>query len=230
MGIKKLPIIVYSHYSYSDVWPLIFSQIKKYHPKNPIYLFTNEGIFEGVKSIYYSNFLDYNNRVIQCLSQIKEKIFLFLHEDMPLYATPNYKMLNRYLELITSNQVDSIKLIFAGEEYRKHSSDETLSVTNCSRFSIQPTLIKKSILLDILEQYPSDNLWQLESNISLSKFHPYEEYCSNLKGKKRGIHHYDSEVYPYIATAIVKGEWNFKEYPELKELLDTYHIKSRNYL
>ena len=29
---------------------------------------------------------------------------------------------------------------------------------------------------------------------------------------KRGAHHYDSSVYPYIATAIVKGKWNVTEY------------------
>ena len=32
--------------------------------------------------------------------------------------------------------------------------------------------------------------------------------------KKRGIHHYDSEVFPCIATAVVKGLWNISEYPE----------------
>ena len=43
------------------------------------------------------------------------------------------------------------------------------------------------------------------------------------------MYHFDSLVYPYIATAIVKGKWNFQEYPELKKLLDSYNIKSRNY-
>ena len=32
--------------------------------------------------------------------------------------------------------------------------------------------------------------------------------------------HYDSSVYPYVATAIVKGKWNMSQYPkQLEEIL-----------
>ena len=236
MGIKNLPIIIYSHSSYSDVWPLIFGQIKKFHTTNPLYLFTNEKSYDGVTSLYYDESLNYNNRVIQCLSQINNEIFLFLHEDMPLYDTPNYSVLDEYIKLIVNDSLDSIKLIFAGNETNfipgditQQYSHKNLTTTDWSHFSIQPTLIKKNTLLDILKRYPSSNLWELENNIHISKFHPYIEQCTSLKGKQRGIYHFDSLVYPYIATAIVKGKWNFQEYPELKNLLDIYNIKSRNY-
>ena len=43
--------------------------------------------------------------------------------------------------------------------------------------------------------------------------------------QKRGMHHYDSSVFPFIASAIVKGKWNLSEYPEeLGSLLDEYEI------
>lgn len=237
MGIKNLPIIVYSHSSYSDIWPLIFGQMKKFHTTNPLYLFTNKKSYDGVTSIYYDESLNYNNRVIQCLSQISDEVFLFLHEDMPLYDAPNYSVLDEYTELIINGNLDSIKLIFSGNETNFISEDiitqqnsfKNLTTTDWSHFSIQPTLIKKNILLDILERYPSSNLWELENNIHISNFHPYIEQCTSLKGKQRGMYHFDSLVYPYIATAIVKGKWNFQEYPELKNLLDIYNIKSRNY-
>lgn len=237
MGIKNLPIVVYSHSSYSDVWPLIFGQLKKFHTTNPLYLFTNEKSYSGVTSIYYDALLNYNNRIIQCLSQINNEVFLFMHEDMPLYDTPNYHILDEYLKLITNNNIDSIKLIFAGNKINSIQDSEilkkyiykNLTFTDWSHFSIQPTIIKKNTLLDILERYPSQNLWELENNIHTSNYHPYIEQCTSLKGKKRGIHHFDSLVYPYIATAVVKGDWNFQEYPELKKLLDKYNIKSRNY-
>jgi len=42
---------------------------------------------------------------------------------------------------------------------------------------------------------------------------------NNLKGlyhydgePKRGLNHFDSSVYPYIATALVRGKWNMSEY------------------
>ena len=44
-------------------------------------------------------------------------------------------------------------------------------------------------------------------------------------GKQRGRLHWDSKVYPYIATAVVKGKWNTKEYPnEMSVIADEYNI------
>ena len=43
--------------------------------------------------------------------------------------------------------------------------------------------------------------------------------------KQRGIYHYDSLVFPYIATAINKGKWNMSEYSnELDKLFGEYNI------
>ena len=42
----------------------------------------------------------------------------------------------------------------------------------------------------------------------------------------RGGNHYDSNVYPYIATALVRGKWNINEYPnELGNILKNYNIE-----
>jgi hypothetical protein len=54
----------------------------------------------------------------------------------------------------------------------------------------------------------------------------------NLKGlyyyadePKRGQSHYDSSIFPYIASALVGGKWNLREYEqELVELIDKYKI------
>ena len=45
------------------------------------------------------------------------------------------------------------------------------------------------------------------------------------KTPKRGTYHYDSTIYPFIATAIVKGKWNTMEYvKELTELSAEFNI------
>jgi len=42
---------------------------------------------------------------------------------------------------------------------------------------------------------------------------------------KRGIYHWDSGIYPYIATAVVKGKWDYECYSkELSKLMDKYKI------
>ena len=42
---------------------------------------------------------------------------------------------------------------------------------------------------------------------------------------KRGLNHFDSSVYPYVATALVKGKWNLSEYKkELGDILESKNI------
>jgi hypothetical protein len=43
---------------------------------------------------------------------------------------------------------------------------------------------------------------------------------------RRGMYHYDSSVFPHIATALVKGLWNTREYKEMSPLLQEYNIDS----
>ena len=51
--------------------------------------------------------------------------------------------------------------------------------------------------------------------------------CSFVQNKdKRGKFHYDSSIYPYICTAVIKGKWNFKEYK--KELFEIFYNKKFN--
>jgi hypothetical protein len=76
-----------------------------------------------------------------------------------------------------------------------------------------------------LNRYGPKNIWEFES--SIQNFG--NEFVSILGSeKKRGIYHYDSEVFPYVATAIVKGKWNFSEYPkELEEVLSFCEIDKK---
>ena len=227
----KFPIVIYSHSSYSDVWPLILGQFEKFMSNQKIYLFTDQDPLKGdYDAILYDDDKNYNERMLQCLKQIKETILLFTHEDMPLYSEPNKDKLMSYYNHIEKGLADSIKLIFAGWHFRSKVSkfDSSLSKNKLSKFSIQPTLIRREALMKILKRYPSQNLWKLERKIEKSWIHPFKEYCCNLKGDKHG-NHFDCLAYPYIATAIVKGKWNFEQYDILKPLLDEYQIKSRNY-
>ena len=42
---------------------------------------------------------------------------------------------------------------------------------------------------------------------------------------QRGSLHFDSNIFPYVATAVNKGKWNLKQYKgELTPLLEHYDI------
>ena len=69
----------------------------------------------------------------------------------------------------------------------------------------------------MLEEAGDATIWEFESIIKQRD----TDYVSYLGTEdKRGMYHFDSKVFPYTATAIVKGKWNFSEYSrELKEVL-----------
>ena len=64
--------------------------------------------------------------------------------------------------------------------------------------------------------------FEVEANMACKK------HCSGLlyytNENKRGRSHYDSTIVPYVASAIVRGKWNTKEYPELSSILNEYKV------
>jgi hypothetical protein len=70
------------------------------------------------------------------------------------------------------------------------------------------------------------NIWDLEvKSQKIVKSLKLNAAFSYRNGKKRGMYHFDNEVYPYIATAIGKGKWNLGEYGyELEPLLQKLNI------
>jgi len=218
MGMRNL--IIYSHTDYSDVWKPLFVSIKKYLNNYKITLFVNklsENLEIDCEQVIYDESLCYTERLKSCLEKVNIDFFLFMHEDMFLYDTPKYEHIERYFTHVENNFAKSIKLIPVGSNRYVSKFDNTLYITEYSKFSIQPTIISKSHLVDLLDKYGPKNIWEFES--SIQNFG--NEFVSILGNeKKRGIYHYDSEVFPYIATAIVKGRWNFSEYKkELEETL-----------
>jgi hypothetical protein len=66
------------------------------------------------------------------------------------------------------------------------------------------------------------NIWEFEDAVPVEDGH----YMVSLGNeRRRGIYHNDSSVFPYIATAINKGKWNYYEYEkELNILFNIYNI------
>jgi hypothetical protein len=225
MGEKILPILVYTHTDMKDVWVPFFGQLKKYMNGYEVYVCVNkkdEAIPTEYTQIYYDENKAYTDRLVEILKQIKQDIFLFTHEDMILFDVPNYEYLQKYYKYVSDRSVDSIKLVYSGDGGIKSPVDETLVLNGHSKFSVQPTIIRKDILLQIAEGVGSKNIWEFETSIVGSGMD-----FSARRGdeKKRGIFHYDSFVYPFICTAITKGKWNMMEYAnELNPIFEEYNI------
>ena len=227
-----MKVLLYTHSDYSWVWKYWHQQTDKFlNDFEKICLINSDSSFrEDYVTIKYDDKHIYKNRVLSCLNEINDdEIVLFCHEDMFLYMRPNFETINQYINLIKNDKCSSIKLIRAFEGLEKSNLHEKLFKNpNSQLFSIQPTLLKIKTLKYIYKTAPGNNIWEFEANTSKEYLKNLISLCSfdiNID-KKRGKFHYDSSVYPYICTAVIKGKWNFKEYK--KELFEIFYNKKFN--
>jgi hypothetical protein len=223
MGIN-IPLVVYTHTDMKDVWPMFFGQLKKYIGDTKVYVAVNEDdtqISDMIR-IIYDDSKPYTERWKQILPQIEEETIMFMHEDMILFDSINFELLEKYVGYVNEGLVNSVKLILAGDAVSISPIDNTLVHNEFARFSIQPTIFKKKLLNDLVELHPNKNIWEFEQSIEIKQ----TDFMVKLGNeKKRGIYHYDSLVFPYIATAINKGKWNMSEYQiELDKMFNEYGV------
>ena len=220
----KPVILVYTHTDVSDLWPMFFGEFQKYMSDSKVYVAVNklDDRLSAYNQINYDDTKLYTERLKEILLQIKEEVIIFLHEDMILIGDPMSDYLQKYTEYILTDRVKSIKLISVNGNFNHFDSDITLINNKDTKFSIQPTIIKTKTFLDLLSKVGPLNIWEFEEKVPIEEGH----YMVRLGNeKRRGIYHNDSYVFPYIATAINKGKWNYNEYEkELNTLFNIYNI------
>ena len=92
----------------------------------------------------------------------------------------------------------------------------------CRQNVLERVIVPSSFLkFKIFENTKINHLREFEIKV--------QKVCRNLQIKglfhydgepKEGDHHYGSNVYPYVATAVVKGKWNISGYQDkLKNIL-----------
>lgn len=231
----NLSVLLYTHTDCKDIWPLFFGQTKKYLANLQKIIFVNKAIpeiDEQYQIITYDDSLQYTDRVINSLKQIDQnKNILFIHEDMLIYRQPKIDIIAEFVELIENKKASFIRLNKSSEgKYFVSSFLHTNLLLGDidNLFCIQPTLCKVKTLLKVFSLVPNCNIWNFESLISplCIKNNITQSFMTTDNNEnKRGLYHWDSNIFPYVATAVEKGKWNFKEYNlELSKLLHDYHI------
>ena len=223
MGIS-VPIIVYTHTDMKDIWPMFFGQLKKYIGDTKVYVAVNEDDTQlsDYICIIYDDKKQYTERWKEILDKIEEETFMFIHEDMILFDKINFQLLEKYIEYVKNESTESIKLILAGDRFVESAIDKTLVTNEYSKFSIQPTITTKNVFRGHVAIPSPLNIWEFEEAVISSG----KDYMVKIGGeKKRGLYHYDSLIFPYVATAINKGKWNLIEYQqELNPMFEEYGI------
>jgi hypothetical protein len=193
-------ILTYSHRNCSDLWNPYIERIRKYGPKDVEHFLMVDTSKNFLGQISYDENDPFSVQMIKALTTLKSigfDYFIYSQEDFILYDYVLESAVRDSIERIKSKNTDFVKLIKSGgTEYcmqaSVHSIDEFIS---------------------FYSKYQIDSIRE-EGFLSRSSIGEYEsKYLpEDWVGNKRGADHYDSKVWPYIATALVKGKWNLSEY------------------
>lgn len=235
---KTTAFILYSHSDYDDAWKIFVAQAAKHFGEDiGKYFFVDHGAVVptyitdlGYKICRYGEGKSYPDRILECLEDVKEENILLHHEDMFLNGPVDIEKLKEYIEIMERDDVDFVKLIKGGvkREVPYKDSGDLFEIPLDSEyiFVIQPSIFKKSFLQRLYARFRDKSIWQLETDTRAwcREQRVKALYCFR-NGVQKGKSHYDSDIYPFIATAIVKGKWNCREYgPELDKLFKEYGI------
>lgn len=224
-----IPQVLYTNSNCKDVWDMFLKQNKK-HYDSEIYVITDTDNFEGVgdsKIFTYNNNEKYWDVWVRALKKFNLKNFIYLQEDFILYKDVNDIKITDITNFLNNSTYSFIRLIKSGNLKDKMIDDSLFEIEsdNTDIFSMQPTIWKTEDYIKIMSGVKEEK-WLENEN--------YRQFMidNGIKGlyyfkdePKRGLNHHDSSIYPYIATALVRGKWNISEYNnELSPLLEEYNI------
>jgi len=211
----KIPTLLYTHSSYSDVLKEFLSCYSKFgNSCLDITLLSDKENEFGLKQITYDDSKSYTDRLLDCLGQYDFSHFMFLHEDFFLYSEPNLELLTDLSDIVKEDELDFIRLIRSGDSSHLIPSSRPNLYKTLNHFAVQAMICSKSYLVDRMSRNPNTSIWNLE----LKEMHNPSNGLYYYNGEPSRGGHFDSSIFPYMATAIVKGSWNSEYKSELLKL------------
>lgn len=231
---NELAFILYSHSSLEWILEAFKEQQLQHFPiVCGKYIFFDKVVdLAGYECLVYSEEDKYSKRLLSCLEAIEQDFVLIHHEDMIFMDDVDMTQFSYYLEVMKTNDCSYIKLLKGGlsqqppqlfmEGIYKLQDDEPY------KYAVQPAIWRKSHLIDVLKQFPNHSIYELEEG-GVSRYIFEKGYkclfAFNEGDKKRGMYHWDNSKYPFIATALCKGEWNLVEYDiEIENIRSEYAL------
>jgi hypothetical protein len=245
---QDLAIVVNTNSNYKDIWPMFFGELRKYSPSINSYTFVNSGVYEyspgfqlcdytGVyrSIIYYDNSTCFRDQYLSCIKQVPEKYCLTMNDDYVLYNSIDFDKIKEYINILEKTDYSFVRFTSTDENHQDMYTSGLYKIPfySSNLYSQTASIWKTRILEKIHEKGP-----QLHIGTRGDKDGHFEDSVNNIcmslgiqglvcwnREKKRGIAHYDSNIFPYIASALVRGKWNIKEYSEeLMPLIKKYNI------
>lgn len=230
-------IVVNANSSSKDIWPMFFGQIEIMYPNQKIYVFSdvNDPIIEKYEFIKYDPSEMFRTQYLKCIQQVTENIVLYLNDDYVLYDKVNIKKIEDCIKILKENIDISCIRFTRGPNFTNSKFKDNLYYLTHNQeyfYSQTATLWKRDILEKIHVLGPDKHIGLKGESLGHFEYEA-NKICKDLELTgliyfdnefKRGGH-YDSSIFPYIASALVKGRWNISEYiDELLPLIEKYNI------
>ena len=231
-------LVTNTHSINNDLWEAHIGQIQKYMSETH-YIFSDEFDFEAdnINFISYDPDLKFRSQYLDCIQWVDEEFCLYLNEDYLLYDEPDIEKIQEYVDVMKGDESLSFVRLTRGPNFldKMHDNSDTLYYADPEGeyfFSQTASLWRTLDLQEIHDEGPD---LHIAGNVMSEQFEVVaSETCRDLGTQglvhfsgesKRGMHHYDSSVFPYVASALVKGKWNMSEYSqELTKLFREYSI------
>lgn len=222
----SLAVLTHTHTDCKDIWQIHIDSYSKYCNNLKHYYLVNSESGLPNELLYDEN-AKYTERIISALKSIEEEFVIIDFEDMFMSDYVDTSKLYEMIGIMKSDDISFIRLIKSGivGASIKHKACLFKIKKLDMQFSLTPTIWKKDLLLEKLNFFRNMTVWQLESNSRLLIKHNDWNglYYYNNEPPRGG--HYDSSIYPHICSAIYKGKWNVKDYPqEIKIIAADYGI------
>jgi hypothetical protein len=189
----KIPIIIYSHSSYSDILKIQTDYIQNLDFNNKILFINNndENLNEIYASydkiIFYDDKLPYASRVSECLKVCDFDYFLFSH-DIDILLNVNIDFLEKLLDFIVKEQIDRVDLKYTENVFGK----EIIELSNGIKlvkeiiekdyiYNVNPSIWKKETLLEIMTEFKDRNYRTIEDLIVQSFCKKYKIFKINTQ-------------------------------------------------
>lgn len=231
---KDVCVITYTTSKYKDVWPMHFGQLSKHLNGIKSYVLSDSGSkdlfdFSDHTLIEHDDNKPYWTQYVEALDQIHEDFVIYLQDDFILFDHVNLPALERYIRFLQENAYDYVRLIRCGystplDRNVKNDIFQVDMSTN-DAFSMQATLWNRSRMAELYRHVRSEKWLEAEHwNTGCRDLNIRGTFVYNGESKI-GAFHYDSIVWPYVCTAINRGQWNVDQYPAImKAMFDEYDI------
>lgn len=228
MVLNNLTVLTHTHTDCSDLWDIYFDSYDNFFKDcNHLVIVNEKTSLIKIPQIIYNDNEFFSERLLKAIKKIESEYVLFSLEDMFLYDFVKQNELKKLLLLMENNpNISFVRLIKSGVKSEIKLSENIFKLDQDKDFlfSITPTIWRVEFLINVLQNLPLLNIWDLETyaNNFLKNDNTLKLYYYN-NDKPRGGH-YDSSIYPHICSAIFKGKWNLGEYKELIPILEKYQI------